>query len=186
MSFCRVGRGASALYVEGEIRPEMRGGFMSDAAYAEALDNMIIVCSDVVIVDGSRELFYLAKRAQKPMAGIWWIGGRRQKGETARESMVRAFRRETGLLLHPDRFEFVMMVEYLWQDREQEPQECGSQNLAHQFMVELTAEERTRAVQGLERQEYDHVFGLQPYDRDRLISEAVHPVILDTYDKVFR
>lgn len=178
--------GATTLYIEGEVvRPEMRGGFMDEVVYTAAIENMVIVCTDTVIVNKRRETFYLAKRSVRPMAGLWWIGGRRNKGETPSGGMRRNFRRETGLDLPASRFEFVAMTEYLWQDRAQEPVEKGSHNLAHTFAVELSAEELETARDELETREYDSTFGLQEFDRDRLIAEDVHPVILDVYDTIF-
>ena len=97
----------------------------------------------------------------------------------------RNFKRETGLDLPSERFVFVTMTEYLWQDREQEPQGNGTQTLCHQFVIELTEEELGIARNGLEAREYEPGYGLQEFNRDRLVQEAVHPVIIDVYDTVF-
>ncbi|MBI2436672.1 MAG: NUDIX domain-containing protein [Candidatus Magasanikbacteria bacterium] len=186
MEVKRIHTGSTILYIEGEgIRPEMRGGFMRDEIYSAAIDNMIIVCTDTVIIDRQGQTFYLAKRSVRPMAGLWWIGGRRNKGETPLEGMRRNFKREAGLGLPQERFSFVAMTEYLWQDRAQEPTEKGSHNLAHTFATELSPEELKIARKQLETREYDPLFGLQEFDRARLVEEDVHPVILDVYDLIF-
>lgn len=182
----RVETGELSLYVErGELRPEMRGGFMSDAAYLEVLDNTIIVCTDTIIVNHRRRTVYLAKRATKPMKGLWWIGGRRNKAEAPLEGIRRNFKRETGLDLPGRRFKFVTITEYIWTDREQSPQEKGSHNLCHQFAVELNDSELATARQGLEKREYDREFGLKEFDRAALVAAGVHPVILEVYDLIF-
>lgn len=186
MKVHRYKTGTTALYVEGDgVRPEMRGGFMDEATYTAVVDNTIIVCTDAVIINRRRCTFLLAKRAVRPMKGLWWIGGRRQKGELPIEAMCRNFRRETGLDLPRDRFSFVTVTEYLWQDREQVPQEKGSHNIAHQFMVELTGDEFIIAQGHLDKKEYEIGHGLKEFDWDQLVDAEVHPMILDLYDMIF-
>lgn len=187
MEHKKINTGDTSLYIEGCIvREEQRGGFMSDAAYKKVLDNTIFVCTDVVIVNTEKRVVYLAKRIVNPMRGIFWIGGRRKKGETPLEGIQHNFERETGLDLPADRFKFVTIVEYIWQIREQKPQENGSQNVAHQFMIELTDEELDIVSQNLSTSEYDSEYGLQEFNRDRLKKEEIHPVIMDVFNKIFQ
>lgn len=175
-----------AMYIEGaQVTDQMRGGRMDDAAYAAMLDHTIIACTDAVIVDTPRRGFWLARRIVEPMRGLWWIGGRRMKGETPHEGMSRTFGRETGLGLAPERFRFRTVVEYLWASRAQEPTANGAHDLTHQFTVELTPQERRLVASNLNAQEYDRGFGLAYFDRARLLAEEAHPVILDLYDQVF-
>lgn len=175
-----------AMYIEGGmVSDRMRGGRMDDAAYAAMLDHTIIACTDAVILDPSRRGFWLARRVVDPMKGLWWIGGRRMKGETPHEGMSRTFKRETGLDLPPERFHFRTVVEYLWASRVQEPHANGSHNLVHQFTVELSHAGRTRVASNLDAREYDRDFGLEFFDRARLIAADAHPAILDLYYEVF-
>lgn len=117
------------------------------------------------------------------MRGLWMVGGRRLKGESPVEAMCLRLDREIGLQIDPKRFEFVTVIEYVWQKREQEPQNNGSQNLLHQFAVELTDSEIAGAR--LDTTEHDTYYGLQEFDRARLVAEKVHPAILHIYDMVF-
>ena len=172
------------LYVENRTH-RMERTFLSDETYEQAMRGMIIVCTDGVIINRDRKTIYLAKRAIKPMQGLWWIGGRRLPSENALTSVGRCFKRETGLDIRPNRFTFVDMAEYLWKDRQQVPQSAGSHNLCHTFAVELNYAELEQAKSGLEKQEYESKFGLQEFNRDRLVHAQVHPVILDIYDKIF-
>lgn len=158
---------------------------LDEATYAEAITTFVIVCTDACIVNRARRTLWLARRAVKPMKGIWWIGGRRFAGEKPAESMYRCFKRETGLDLPGNRFQFVLIAEYLWKDRQQEPQDEGSHNLAHTFAVELDAAELAQARTGLERGEYDRDFGLQEFTREQLVMAGAHSVIIDFYDAVF-
>lgn len=146
---------------------------------------MIIVCTDAVIINRDRRTIYLAKRAIKPMQGLWWIGGRRLPGESAISSMQRCFKRETGLDIHSVHFTLVDIAEYLWKDRQQAPQDAGSHNLCHTFAVELSDTELEQAKSGLEKQEYEPRFGLREFSRTDLVRAKVHQVILDVYDKIF-
>ena len=182
-----VKTGNHSLYIEGvEVRPKMKGGKrVSNEVYAEILDETIIVCVDVLIINRNRETVYLLKRVAKPMQGLWCLGGRRVKGETPVEGMCRKFKLETGLDISPDRFIFVSIEEYVWQDREQESQDHGSHNIAHQFVVELTDEELAAVTKGLERKEFDSEFGLQEFDRSRLLREGTHPMIRKIFNQIF-
>ncbi len=187
MNVLKLFTGILPIYIEGgEVRPEMRGGKrISNEAYAEILDEMIIVCVDAMIVNHERKTFYLVKRVSKPMQGLWCVGGRRNKGEIPVEGMCRKFKDETGLEVKDGRFIFIALEEHIWQDRQQAPQHHGSHSMAHQFIVDLTPEELESAAKHLERKEFDAEFGLQEFDRARLVEEGVHSMILDLYDKVF-
>lgn len=184
----RVPGHAPAVYLEGDtVRSEMRGGFMSDAEYLSVLDNTIIMCADTVIVNRDRRTFYLAQRVAKPMhgSGIWWIGGRRHKGEMPLEGMIRNFLRETGLDLAPERFEFVFHGEYIFSERKQEVRSKGSHTAFHQWVVELSTEELSVVRAGLDSKEYSPTFGLKEFDRKALVEAEVHPVVIEVYDLVF-
>ena len=163
----------------------MKGGFMSDVVYTEVMDHTIVACADAVIVDRSQKIFYLAKRISLPWRGVWCIGGRRRKGETPLESVKHNFQRETGLELAEERFSFVTITEYIFQERAQEPRNKGSHTTCHQFWVELTSGELERVERGLDKEEYEQEFGLQKYDRQRLVEEEVCPPILLFYDLIF-
>lgn len=183
----RIQTGGISFYIQGKIRPEMCGGFMDDEAYASVLDHMIIVNVDVVVINRERGTLYLVKRAFRPMLGNWWwFGGRRKKGETPIQGICRSFKGETGLCPPEERFEPVAIIEYLWQEREQEPKYHGSHHIAHQFAIELTASELCVVQAGIGRtREYAAGNGLQEFDRARILAEDLHPAVLEVYDKVF-
>lgn len=171
------------LYREDNHRMERK--FLDDAVYAMAIGAFVIDCTDAVIVDRRERVFYLAKRAVKPMPGIWVIGGRRSAGESLPDSMRRCFKRETGLDLSHDRFTYVVGQDCIWKDREQEPQDVGSHNFCHRFAVELTPEERAQASRSLEKKEYEQGFGLRKFRRDDLVAANVHPSLIGLFDLVF-
>ena len=171
------------LYIE---QPErILGGFLEDNAYAEAIKSFIIVCTDFVAIDQKRGVFYLAKRIVHPTEGIWLFGGRQKAGETTRESCIRLAKRELGLSLSPARFEYVTVAEELWSWRKLEPHDAGCHTLSYIFCIELSKEEIAFAATHLDPEEYEITFGIQEFDRTRIVAETVYPRLIDLYDSIF-
>ena len=154
--------------------------------YAKALESFVFACTDAVIIDRKKKLFYLAKRQHKPMNNWWIIGGRQFAGETPLEAMHRAFTRETSLNVSESRFKFVVMNEYRWKNRQQKPQNKGLHNLSHTFLIELSPKEREQASQHLERNEYDAMVGLRPFSRRDLVKRKVSKILIDLHDIIFK
>lgn len=160
--------------------------FLSDETYAEAIESFVIVCADVLFINRkNRSVLLLARRKVKPMQGLWLIGGRVFAGEPERAAIVRLAKREVGLDIAPERFEYVCTNRYLWTDREQEPQDKGSDDLCYTFALEVSDEERRGAAAHLDPHEYDTTTGLQEFNKERLEKESVHQAIRDLYDIVF-
>ena len=159
--------------------------FLSDGTYAEAIEGMIIVNTDVVIINRAHRSIFLANRTVYPMKGLWIIGGRRLPGETAVESMHRCFKRETKLDIDPERFTYVRNNEYTWSTRKQAPENVGCHNKADTFLVELTRDEVRLASTGLDPNEYEPGFGLKEYDRGGLVRAGAHEALIDLYDSIF-
>lgn len=170
------------LYVEDPNHkiPRVR---LTDEEYARAIQAMVIVCTDVAIVDPSMETIYLAKRSARPGKGWWWfIGGRSAVGETERQSITRCLHRETGLQIAEDRFCFRCMNRFFLKDREQEPQNVGCDSLSYTFSLDLTSEERRQIV--LDKAEYGQS-ELGEFDRKRIQQSDIQPAISDFYKMVF-
>ncbi|MBI5230335.1 MAG: hypothetical protein HY981_03505 [Candidatus Magasanikbacteria bacterium] len=149
-------------------------------------DRFVRVCTYAVIVDTMSQKIWLARHINRPAEGLlWWIGGALLCGLEAREGMAATFFRETSLSVEPRRFLFVDMVRYLLRDRLTETHGIGFDQLTYTFYVELSADERLYVATQLDPNEYVKEFGLHEFTRADLVSYGVHPVILDTYDKVF-
>jgi ADP-ribose pyrophosphatase YjhB (NUDIX family) len=159
--------------------------FLSDEDYSRALQTFVFATTDIVPVEKGGKTIYLAQRKAKPMSGLWWIGGRMQMSETKEEAAVRNFQRETGLVLDPQRFEFVAVVDTRMKDRAHAPQELGCHSLNYTFTVELTPEEIAFVTEHLDENEYHREFGLRPFNRERLVSEGAPSIILEFYDQLF-
>ena len=115
------------------------------ANYAEAATVFIIACCDVVLIDRKNKLIFLSTRRSKPASGWWWyIGGRRDPGKTARQAIQSIFQRETGLSVKEKRFKFLTSLEYIWADRQQQPQDIPCHATAEVFTLELGDRQRAR------------------------------------------
>ncbi|MBI2624754.1 MAG: NUDIX hydrolase [Candidatus Nealsonbacteria bacterium] len=154
---------------------------LSDEEYARGLQCFVPACADIAIVDFDRKLIYLARRKIKPMAGLWWIGGKMMPQETKEEAAVRNFKRETTLELPQSRFRLVAVFDYRWNDRAQTPQTIGCHMLAYTFIVNLSADELARVR--LDENEYEG--GLKDFTEKQLLKENVFSPIFDLYCRVF-
>ncbi|RJR13517.1 hypothetical protein C4585_01955 [Candidatus Parcubacteria bacterium] len=171
------------LYIE-QPRPRL-GGFLSDEVYGEAIGAFVIDCVDFVPVVRQRKIFCLAKRVVESAKGIWRFGGRRKAGENMEEACVRLANRELDLTIKPSRFKYVTFQDCVWAHRAQEPKNVGCHTLIHVHTIELTPKEFLHAAANLDPKEYDLSFGIQRFDRERLIRENARVQLLDIYDLVF-
>ena len=126
--------------------------FLSDEAYADALDSIVKGCSDVLIMDSSRTKVLLGKRLVHPQPDFWFMGGRMLPGETPSLSISRILKRELGLAITPERLSFVSASSLAWDRREQEPKENGTCDIQVVFSLELSQEEAMAVV--LDPKEY--------------------------------
>lgn len=68
-----------------------------DKLYKQIVENVPIVCVDVILVHKGR--YVLVKRANEPLKGEWWIvGGRCLKDEPTKETAKRKVKEEVGLV----------------------------------------------------------------------------------------
>lgn len=172
------------LYVEdsSHVYPKIH---LSDEEYANAIQTLVVVCTDVVFIDRPKKTIYLARRASKPAQGWWWfIGGRSRVGEDERSSIQRCVLRETKLTISKERFEFVCMNRYFFKNRAQPPQEVGCDSLCYVFCLELTPEE-LNGIQ-LDAQEYVAGNELRAFTYADLVKDPdVTPQVLDVYLRIF-
>lgn len=155
--------------------------WLPDHLYAEAIQCLVPACADVLVINRTNRLAYLAKRKSKPMAGWWLIGGRMIPGESPLEGAIRNFVREAYIIpsAHP---ELVAVLDYRFKDRAQIPQDIGCQMVGFTYTLELGPEE----LEGIQLDPQEYVEPkLYPFDRDRLVAENVPEPILWLYDHLF-
>ncbi len=160
----------------------MQPKFLSEAVYAEAMESMVIVNTDVVIIDPATRSLYLAKRKALPHSDWWIIGGRVMAGEPLEQAATRNFVRETKLQVSPESFRFITLYRYLWSQRSQEPQDAGSDNLAFTYALELSADQ-IKSI-SLDATEYGSE-GLHKFNQEALQANHVHPMLIDLYRRIF-
>lgn len=177
-----IHRTAKAYYeVPGIVFPRC---YLEDDEYGRSISAHIVVCADAVIVDRKHQIFYLALRRSKPAAGCWWvIGGRRVPGETPTDGVKRKFQQETGLDIPAERFSFIREHEYIWSNRQQDPQDTPCHIRADTFFVELS--ETELALVALNELEYQEG-GLRAFGHEDIFSNSqVTQPIRDLYDLLF-
>jgi len=158
--------------------------WMSAETYCEVAQKMIIPCTDIVFYQRNNQTIYLGKRLVFPMKGIWFFGGRMFFNDrTPEDSSSRCIETETGLRIDPERFVLIRTNLYSWLKTAQS--NAPGKNLVMTHGCEVTDEEIIKMLHGLSEKEYDLDFGIQRFDRSRLIDQNVHLAIVDIYDQLF-
>lgn len=167
--------------------PRFKQIHFTEKEYSKITQSMIIVCTDALIINRSKKTVFLAKRRAKPAAGEWWyIGGRTFAGETFEASIQRCFKRETGLKIPASRFKFINTQVFIFNERQQKPQNLGYHAIGFDFIIELTPKERIKISSSLDTAEYKEGVGLKEFSRKELVKNRVHPAILESYDRIFK
>lgn len=157
-----------------------------DRQYAEALEALIVVATDCLLINQRNRTVYLTRRRAKPMSNHWWfVGGRMLPGELEHVAMSRRFKRETKLDINPEQFRFLHIGRYFMKNREQEPQDTPSDNLTFVFCLDVTEEEVAKISANLDSAEYFAENGLREFTREQLVTEGVFTSVLDAYDVAF-
>ena len=162
--------------------------FIDDDTFLEIVRKTVIAGLDVVPLlerDGAVEQkLYLAHRISLPMSGIWTIGGRLMFNDfTPAEGIARCAKRETKMDIDPSRFKHINANFCGWGKVAQG--NFAGKSLAPLFCVVLNPDEMTQISASLSPKEYEPGFGLQGYDRERLLAEGCHPILVDTFDRLF-
>jgi ADP-ribose pyrophosphatase YjhB (NUDIX family) len=114
---------------------------MDQEAYSQALDSLVITCTDILATNNGQVL--LAKRARHPQKDWWVLGGRMVTGETFAESAVRCVKSEAGLETTPERYKFLTVYNAAWKMRAHPPAEHGTQTVSILLTIGLTDDERS-------------------------------------------
>lgn len=114
----------------------------------------------------------------------WLIGGHRLSGESTRAGAVRHFLHDTGMLLTPNRLQFIGVYEYLFHDREQAPQDTPCHSQCTTFALALTNEEQAAMKVMVNHEEYSSD-PPQLYDLVKLEQQKLHPVLGKLWRKIF-
>lgn len=160
---------------------------LPDEVYGQCIQAFQKVCVDVLLVNTSRRVIYLARRVIEPAKDWWWfIGGRVNAGEDYVLAAARHIKTDTSLDLSKERFEGpVAFHHYTFGTRQEEPQNLGCDTPVLVFLAEVNYDEMVLASSHLNKMEYDTVLGLREFSRERLVTKGVHSAIVDIYDQIF-
>jgi ADP-ribose pyrophosphatase YjhB (NUDIX family) len=93
----------------------IKGGWIDDDVFDKARRNLVIVTTDVLVVNQNKEV-YLGYRNSAP-AGYWWIfGGRMMAGESLQESAARCLKSELDIVFKNDQLISLGFYSIYWND----------------------------------------------------------------------
>ena len=171
-------------YSEKNASIQGKNPWIPEETYETIVKSMIIPCVDIVFYTRSDEAIYLAKRVVLPMNSYWCLGGRIFFNDaTLEEAAARSVARESGLTIDLNRFKFVCNHLYSWEAIAQGY--FTGRNLATIFSCEATIDEIDKISKTLNETEFDKEFGLQRFDRQRLLDMNVHQAMIDVFDQLF-
>jgi ADP-ribose pyrophosphatase YjhB (NUDIX family) len=171
-------------YSEKNASIQGKNPWIPEGTYETIAKSMIIPCVDIIFHTKSDRAIYLAKRVVLPMNSYWCLGGRIFFDDcTLEEAAARSITRESELNINSKRFKFVCNHLYSWEAIAQGY--FTGRNLAVIFSCEVTVDEIDKISKTLNETEFDKEFGLQRFDRQRLLDMNVHQAMIDVFDQLF-
>ncbi len=149
-----------------EFSPE--APYMSDAAMTEMLDARPIVCVDILLVNKAKKTVYLPTRISKPAEGLWFIGGGIKRNQDFKQAAQAIMKREAGLDIDADRFEFLTVNRFVWDYRSESPSTNGRVDINFCFTLGVTEDEISQI--SLNPDEYNIVFSVREFTTETLES----------------
>lgn len=157
--------------------------FLSDAEYRLIQNNIVIACTDVLIVDSQTGEALSGFRQQKPQEGYWFsCGGRMKRGQSYQEAGAAKLKEELGLRIDPSRLELLTAYSTAFAERAQEPSEEGVHTSNAALVLFISSEERN-AMQiefNEEHEKADWVSLDEIIEQD----EEFPPILQDAVEKV--
>lgn len=114
--------------------------FMSEQAYGESLDSLVIACVDIAVINDLGEML-LGLRSREPLPDWYIIGGRMKPGESFKEAASRNIQRELGIEVDATRFQYLCTCSYVWARRTQHPQNNGSHTVSIIMLLRIARDE---------------------------------------------
>ena len=159
------GKSITSTYIQ-KGATGIRIGLLSEPAYKEALEFMIILCADGVFADWAEKAFYLPTRCVKPAQDVLWaFGGRMFPGENFHTAMQRILKDDTGLDVPCSCMTFQRFQDYQWSD-EIAQEGVGSHNFCLTGVIWSTIQMRAKIR--LNPKEYHVERGLTRIGREDL------------------
>ncbi len=146
---------------------------LTDHEYALATQALLVVCTDVVLVDEEGR-YVLAYRRHPAAEGWWWKGGSWKAQDTRSESIARILERELGYA--PRKVVMLAVFDHFWSLRGEVPHDAGRHDII--FLHYVVVDEATIANMKLDEREYESERGFMRYDG----SQEVRPVVKAAYE----
>jgi ADP-ribose pyrophosphatase YjhB (NUDIX family) len=156
-------------FIEGKYTP--RSFRLSNKLYGEILDNIVVACVDVLIINAKGQIL-LGHRSQDPLRGWWLIGGRMLPGESLQEAACRKLREEIALTVCPSDVSVVSVNSFLFDKRAQAPIDHG----CHMLQVLTTV--KVGQPQGKLIAEYSELGWFNPQEVCQNKTGCFHPFLI--------
>lgn len=147
--------------------------YLSDGDYGRALDCLVKGCADVLLQDSTTGQVLIVKRIVQPQPDWWFVGGRIKAGETPVEAIIRNIKRETGLHLDASKIRYLCSSSFLWDQRQQAPNNNGTADVAICFTADVGPQER--ACIRLDMREYSESCWVEV--DDVVTNDTYHPAL---------
>lgn len=159
------------------------GGHLPESIYSQALDALVIGCTDVIPVYNGHIL--IGQRTWEPQSSWWCFGGRMRKGELFEAAAARNLKRELfsdadEIEIQLDRFVLVGVYNLLWDTRAQEPTENGCHMISVTMLLRL---EDTEVASLHPNEEYSDIQWVLPNEILQN-SNAYHPCLVQMAEDV--
>ncbi len=155
------------------------------------MDNTVVPCVDVLMIDSHKKALLLAERTSRPAEGLWFVGGRIARDLDIESAAIAVVKRETGTDISPSKLGFLAVNRFAWDYRKFDPNKRGRVDVNFCYTYEPTDDELDHMRSRLTDDEYDITKGIRPYTRKELEdffagSDTVNArVLLDYWDKLF-
>ncbi len=157
--------------------------FLTDEEYRLIQNNIVIGCTDVLIVDPSAGEALSSYRQQKPQEGFWFsCGGRMKRGQSYQEAGADKVKEELGINVDPSRLELLTAYSTAFNERAQEPQLEGVHTSNAVVTLFVTPEERERMRLSLNEEHAKTEW--VPLENVLSNDDSYPPVLQDAVEKV--
>jgi ADP-ribose pyrophosphatase YjhB (NUDIX family) len=174
-----------------EHRKQWRGRQLNEDEKRAAIRREPVPCTDVMMYNPDSRAIMPCYRKAEPKSGWWYVGGTWQSGLLPEEAAADSVKRETGLVIAPERFEFMGITNMICEKRgwpppkdvEGDVDERGIHYAILVYALAVTPEEAAQIR--LDPSEYDQGKGIRECTREQIVDESLREELLVAYDHIF-
>lgn len=158
-------------FFEEEGSGQTKASFLSEKEFSASTSKLVVVCTDVVLVD-SQDQFVLAYRRHACAQGWWWKGGINNMDRRPGKNIAALMQREISMV--PSKVVFLAHYWHWWADTRERPGEGRCDSI---YLHVHRVGEETIAGLKLAPDEYDAAAGYMRYNG----TQEVRPVMKAAY-----